>query len=136
MNYVDGKSDSLTSAALWGGSFGALGSVAADAIPAFSAAINQTKVNGLGTGWQNFYSGLAESNGQQLGGASRAAVFSGTQLGNLVGSLPSFIPGDSDTPAATFSNQTNVQTFPGADGGFLMYPNQPNTNQVQRAYSK
>lgn len=36
-----------------------------------------------------------------------------------------------------FGDTPSMNTFAGgADGGFLIYPNKPNTNQVQSVYAK
>jgi RHS repeat-associated protein len=138
MNYMDGKSDSLGSAALWGGGFSFLGSVSADSITGISSAINQAKIDALSPGTQNFMANFADLNGFKFGGPSPAATTLGVQAGNLFGSLAAFNPGDSGASPASFSNQSGLSggTFSGAAGGFLLYPNQANTNQMQSVYSK
>ncbi|MBY0578586.1 MAG: hypothetical protein K2P57_06025 [Burkholderiales bacterium] len=138
MNHLEGKSDSLGSAALWGGGFGGLGSAFADSVTSMSSAINQAKINSLSPGAQNFLANFADLNGFKLGGPSSIATAGGIQLGNFVGALTAFNPGDSGASPTSFSNQSGLGggAFPGAAGGFLLYPNKPNTNQMQSVYSK
>ncbi|MHB1173903.1 MAG: FG-GAP-like repeat-containing protein [Sulfuriferula sp.] len=95
-------------------------------------------IEALSPGTQNFLAGFADLNGFKLGGASPAATAGGVQLGNLVGALTAFNPGDSGASPTSFSNQSGlgVGAFPGAAGGFLIYPNKTNTNQMQQVYSK
>jgi RHS repeat-associated protein len=138
LNNLQGTNDSLTTAALWGGGFGGLGSVFADSATGISSVINQAKIDSLSPGAQNFMAGFADLNGFKLGGPSPAATAGGVQLGNFVGALTAFNPGDSGASTASFSSQSELGggTFSGAAGGFLLYPNMPNTNQTQQVYSK
>ena len=54
--------------------------------------------------------------------------------------VPSSLPSGGVTPPAGNAVPTNFgpqsQVDPGAAGGFLLYPNKPNTNQIQSVYSK
>lgn len=149
MNYIDNKNDSLTTAALWGGGFGGAGSAFADLVPALSAAKNQATINSLSPGVQNLFSGIADLSGVKFGGASHISTAVGFQLGNAISAGTAFNPGDSapTPPAPTLLTPSNPSAsfndlisggvnYGGAAGGYLLYPNKPNNNQIQQVYSK
>jgi hypothetical protein len=103
---------------------------------------------GVVSGGIGYAAGLQASlnvvrNGGDVAGALNFGNYFGALSGGatqIYGNLPisanygGFVPATNSTPTPTSS--TGGSSGSSADGGFLLYPNMSNTNQMQSVYSK
>ena len=110
LNRIEGKNESLATAAKWGAVFGTLGSVAGDAVGAGSAAIKQANLNKLSPGTRNLLSNIAESSGVDILAAQGGAATVIDVVGNTVSNFSAFgTVLDGGSPEG--SNKQTLQTF-------------------------
>ena len=93
LNGLEGNNDSLTTAAIAGGGFGALGSVAGDVVTGIGPASAQAQYNALSAGEKNLVNGVADLSGVDLFAPTPAFVTGGVIAGSAVSGGTSFIGG-------------------------------------------
>ena len=109
-NALEGKNGDLKAAAGWGAFLGGAGSVLADTVPGLSSAINDVRLNGFSAGQKNFLYEIADFNGCNVGGPSRASVSVGQQAGNVVSGSTAFT--DNGESGASGQNLTTLNPPP------------------------
>jgi len=103
LNQLEGTNNSLGSAALWGGGFGALGSVAGDIVTGIGPATARANYNAMSVGQRNLVQGIADLSGIDLFAPTPAFVTAGVIASGAIGSGTSFIGGEAGTTASTNS---------------------------------